>query len=108
MSIWKSLNHDFIHNNDTSEEFKTENNCLNHFMHKYIFNKYKHNTIAEHLRKTSSGYSFSRRCNKWKKEKCKSRWNLQINLSDKSAHLDCKFMCDHIASSINLMRSRPG
>jgi hypothetical protein len=108
MSIWKSLNHDLIHNNDTSEEFKIENNCLNYFMHKYIFDKYKHNTITDHLRKTSTGYSFYRNCNKRIKEKCKSRWILRINVSDKSAHLDCKLMCNHIASSINLMRSRPG
>ena len=108
MSIWKSLNHDFIHNNDISDEFKIDKDLLKGFMHKYIFDKYKHNTVAVRLRKTSSGYSFYRRCNKWKKEECKSRWNLQINLSDKSAHLDCKFMCNHIASSINLTQPKPG
>ncbi len=99
-SIWESFKIDHITNNDVSEELKTEKNLLNDFMCKYIFDKYKHRTTRNKYRRTNTGYTFNLRCNKYKTKKCKSLWILTINVSDKSAHLNCKFMCyhNHIAS----------
>ncbi len=108
MSIWESFKCKNIKNNEISDEFKIEKDLLNDFMHKYIFDKFKHLTVTNHLVKSINGYALSRECNKPRSEKCKSHWILRINVCDKSAHLKCKFMCNHIASSINLTQPKPG
>ena len=100
MSLWKGINiksNNPLNGNEISEDLKIVKDHLDDFMQKSIFDKYKHHTIARGLRKTTSGYTFIRDCEK-SNEKCKSRWLLRINVSDKSAHLYCEFMCNHIAS----------
>jgi hypothetical protein len=99
-SIWENFRCGYIKKNDISKKFKIEKDCLNELMREYIFAKHNNQTTTGHLIKTTTGYTFSRECNKRKNKKCKSCWKLQINIRNKSAHLDCKFMCNHIESSI--------
>jgi len=103
--IWESIKVSKIHKNDISEEFRIEKDLLNDFMHKYIYDKFKHQTIRYKLQRTNTGYTFTSRCNKYINEKCKSCWNLRINVTDESTHLYCKFRCNHITSLIDPIQS---
>ena len=98
MSKWKSFKCGKITRNKMTEEFKRERQHLNNYLHEYIFDKYKHNTIAKHMYRTTTGYSLFRSCQKSSSRGCKSFWHFKIDINHKSIHLTRKLMCNHIAN----------
>ena len=88
-----------------SAELKLEKDQIHSFMHKYIFEHYKHTTDVSNLLKTTSGYSLYRRCQKSTNKDCKSRWVLSIDIKSKSASLECNNICNHVANSISKLRA---
>ena len=82
------------------KEFKLEKDLINDNMFRYIFEKYKHNTAAHTFQKTTTGYTFSRKCQKYQTKGCKNEWYLRINVYDKYARLERQHMCSHTTNSM--------
>ena len=97
---WKKLELGQLGNEDILEELKKEKDIISDFLRKFIFDKYKHDTIHSTLRKTYNGYSFNRKFAKYLSMGCKRNWNIRINISDKSAYLDTRCSCSQFINSI--------
>lgn len=76
-----------------SPEMRKQIDVLSVYMRKFILDKYGFGTMNDSFRKTTSDYKLLRRCDKRRKYKCNSRWNLNIDVYDQEAHLDCIIKC---------------